>query len=149
MAATGAKLGTRTRFLREDPIGGGVFVAVAEVKSIGGPSLSRDAVEATHTESPDDHAEFIPGLANGGEVSLVLNFRPEHVSQGATAGLLKDFQDGVVRNWRIEWPQFPNTPTLTFPGFLTGWEPSSAAKELISVAAKLKVTGKTVATNFA
>ena len=62
MAATGAKLGTRTRFLREDPIGGGVYVAVAEVKSIGGPSLSRDAVEATHTESPDDHAEFIPGL---------------------------------------------------------------------------------------
>ena len=71
MAATGAKLGTRTRFLREDPVGGGVYVAVAEVKSIGGPSLSRDAVEATHTESPDDHAEFIPGLANGGEVALV------------------------------------------------------------------------------
>src|SRR6185436_920891 len=95
MPATGAKLGTKTRFLREDPVGSGTFVAVAEVKSIGGPSLSRDAVEATHMESPDDHAEFIPGLANGGEVSLVLNFRPEHVSQGATAGLLKDFQDGI------------------------------------------------------
>jgi hypothetical protein len=149
MAATGAKLGTRTRFLREDPVGGGVFTATAEVKHIGGPKLSRDSIEATTTESPDDHAEFIPGLANGGEVALVLNFRPEHVSQGATAGLLKDFQDGTVRNWRIEWPQFPNTPTLTFPGFLTGWEPSSAAKELISVAVAIKVTGKTVATNFA
>ena len=31
MAATGAKLGTRTRFLREDPVGGGVYVAVAGI----------------------------------------------------------------------------------------------------------------------
>ena len=149
MAATGAKLGTKTRFLREDPVGGGVYAPVAEVKSIGGPSLSRDAVEATHTESPDDHAEFVPGIANGGEISLVLNFRPEHTSQGATAGLLKDFQDGTVRSWRVEWPQFPLTPTLTFSGFLTGWEPTSAAKDLLTVACKLKITGKTTATNFA
>ena len=149
MAATGAKIGKKTTFEKEDPVGSGTYVPVAEVKSLGGPSMSRDAVDATNFDSPDDYEEPIPGLKKGGEVSLVLNFRPEHVSQGATAGLLKDFQDGIVRNWRIEWPQFPNTPTLTYPGFLTGWEPSSAAKKLISVAVSIKVTGKTVATNFA
>ena len=52
--ATGAKIGTKTRFLREDPVDSGTFVTVAEVKSVGGPSLSRDAVEATTLESPDD-----------------------------------------------------------------------------------------------
>jgi hypothetical protein len=149
MAATGAKIGTKTQFLREDAVGGGVYTSVAEVKSIGGPSLSRAAVEATHTESPDDHDEFIPGTANGGEISLVLNFRPEHMSQGAAAGLLKDFQDGTVRGWQVKWPQFPLTPTLTFSGFLTGWEPTSAAKDLLTVACKIKITGKTTATNFA
>ncbi len=149
MAATGAKLGTKTRFLKEDPVDGGTFVSVAEVKSIGGPSLSRDAVEATHTESPDDHAEFVPGIANGGEISLVLNFRPEHVSHGSNSGLLADFLAGTTRKWRVEWPQFPNTPTLTVPGFITGWEPSSAAKDLLTVAVKIKVTGKAVPTDFA
>lgn len=147
--ATGAKIGTKTRFLREDPVDSGTFVAVAEVKSVGGPSLSRDAVEATTLESPDDYAEFIAGVKNGGEVSLVLNFRPEHASQGSSAGLYKDFEDGTTRKWRLEWPQFSNTPSLTFPGFLTGWEPTSAAKDLLTVAAKVKVTGKPVPANFA
>ena len=59
------------RYAFHDPFALAILDGLAEVKSIGGPSLSRDAVEATHTESPDDHAEFIPGLANGGEVSLV------------------------------------------------------------------------------
>ncbi len=59
MPATGAKLVTNTRFLREDPVESGAFVALAEVKSIGGPSLSRDAVEATLMDTPDDPAEFI------------------------------------------------------------------------------------------
>jgi hypothetical protein len=149
MPPTGAKLGTRTRFLREDPVGGNVFAAVAEVKHIGGPTMSRAVVEATTTESPDDFAEHIPGIKEGGEVSLVLNFRPDHVSQGATAGLVADFDAGTVRNWRIEWPQFANTPTLTFPGFLVGWEPTSAAKDLLTVAVKVKVTGKATPANFA
>lgn len=149
MAKTGAKIGMNTAFERESPVDSGTYAAVAEVKSIGGPSLSRDAVEATHTDSPDDYAEFVGGVANGGEVSLVLNFRPEHVSQGADSGLLKDFHDATVRNWRVRWPQFSNTPTLTFSGFLTGWEPSSAAKDLLTVAVKIKVTGKPTTTNFA
>ena len=149
MAATGAKIGNKTEFRRETVVGGGTYAAVAEVKSIGGPSLSRDAVDATHCESPDDHAEYIPGLADGGEISLVLNFRPEHTSQGASAGLLKDFQDGTVRSWQVAWPQYANTPKLTFSGFLTGWEPTTAPKDIVSVAIKIKVTGKTTATDFA
>jgi len=149
MARSGAKIGKKTQFLREDPVDSGTFVAVAEVKSINGPSQSRDAVEATHLESDDDHTEYVPGVAEGGEVSLVLNFRPEHTSQGSTAGLYKDFQEGTFRNWKIAFPQFPGTPTLGLAGFLTGWEPSIATKDLLTVAVKLKVSGRVSATAFA
>lgn len=149
MPATGAKIGAKTEFRRETVVGGGVYAVVAEVKSIGGPSLSRDPVDATHLLSDDAHAEYIPGLADGGEISLVLNFRPEHASQGATAGLLKDFQDATVRGWQVAWPQYANEPTLTFSGFLTGWEPTSAPKDMVAVAVKIKISGKTTATNFA
>lgn len=149
MAATGAKIGAKTEFRRETVVGGGAYAVVAEVKSIGGPALSRDSVDATHLLSPDDHAEYIAGLADGGEISLVLNFRPEHASQGASAGLLADFQAGTVRSWQVAWPQFTNEPTLTFSGFLTGWEPTSAPKDILTVAVKVKVSGKTTATNFA
>ena len=147
--ASGAKIGKKTRFLSETVAGGGVYAAVAEVKSIGGPSFSRDSVEATNCDSADDHEEHIPGLAAGGEISLVLNFRPEHTSQGTSAGLKKDFDDAIVKGYRIEWPQFANTPTMTVQGFLTGYEVTSATKDLLTVAVKIKVTGKPVLANFA
>jgi len=151
MAATGAKIGKKTEFYREITVGGGTYAAVAEVKSIGGPSMSRDAVDATNIDSPDDHGEYVPGVADGGEISLVLNFRPEHASQGASAGLAKDFQDGTSRSWQIKWPQFStgSPPTITFSGFLTGWEPTSATRDLLTVAVKIKISGKPTLTNFA
>lgn len=149
MARTGAKIGKKTQLLRETPVDGGVYVEVAEVKSIGGPSLSRDAVDATHLASDDDYGEYIAGLKESGELSLVLNFRPDHVSQGSTAGLLKDFEDGTVRLWRVAWPQFTNTPTMTAAGFITGWEPQAGARDLLTVAVKIKLTGKPTLANFA
>jgi predicted secreted protein len=147
--ATGAKIGKRTQFLRENTIGGGVYSVCAEVKSIGGPTLNRDAVEATNMDSPDDHAEYIGGVADGGEISLVLNFRPDHASQGSSAGLAKDYFDGEKRGYQVQWPQFSNVPTMTVQGILTGYEVTSATKDLLTVAVKIKVTGKPVVTNFA
>ena len=143
------RIGSRARFLREDPVGSGTYVQVSEVRSIGGPSFSREAVDFTHLDSPDDYEEFKAGLKNGGEISLVLTFRPDHVTQGGVSGLQKDFEDGTERNWRIEWPQFANTPSLTVPGFLTGWELTTSAKDAITAAVKIKVTGKSTLANFA
>lgn len=149
MAASGAKKGLTTQLKRDTPKGSGTYTTQAEVKSIGGPSMSRDALEATHMDSPDDHAEYISGIADGGEVTLVLNFRPEHATHGTTSGMLKSFQDGTVENWKIEWPQFTSTPTLAFSGLITGWEPSTAVRDVITVAVKIKISGKVTASNFA
>lgn len=147
--ATGAKLGKKTLFQREQPLGSGAYVTLAEMKSWTGPTLTRDAVEATSFDTADDYEEHIPGLKNGGEVSAVLNFRPEHTSQGAATGLLKSYEDGTIETWRVQWPQFTNTPQLTFPGFLTGWEVTGATKDLMTVSIKIKVTGKPTPANFA
>ena len=38
----------------------------------------------------------MPGIANGGEISLVLNSCPEHFSHGANSGFLADFCDAWV-----------------------------------------------------
>jgi hypothetical protein len=148
MASSGAKVGKNTRFLRETGEGSGVYVIVAEVQSINGPKMIRDAVEATNLSSDDDHGEHVPGVADGGDVDLMLNHRPDHASHGS-GGLSADFQSGTVRNWRIEWPQFPNTPSMTFRGFLTGYEVTAATKTLLTASAKFKVTGKPTLANFA
>ena len=69
MATGGAKLGTRTRFLREDPVGSGTYVAVAEVKSIGGSSISRGAVEVSHIAPPGHVAIAQWPLGRGGALA--------------------------------------------------------------------------------
>jgi predicted secreted protein len=147
--ASGAKLGKKTLFQREQPVGSGSYVTLAEMKQWSGPSLTRDVVDATSFDTADDYEEQIPGLKNGGEVSATLNFRPEHTSQGAASGLLKSFEDGTIETWRVQWPQFSGTPQMTFPGFLIAHEVTGATKELLSVQIKIKVTGKPTATNFA
>jgi tail tube protein len=149
MPRTGAKIGLKTQFYREHPVDSGNYSKVAEVRQIGGPTLSRGDAEATHLESPDDYEEFLPSVKSGGEVSLVLNFRPDDVSQGNSAGLLKDFEDGTIRNWKVIWPQFANSPQLVIPGYIKGWEPTTAVKDAIGVAVKIKVTGKPTPSNFA
>jgi hypothetical protein len=145
----GGKIGSRTRFLRDIPALSGNYVQVGKVRSIGGPSRTRDAVEDTDMSTPDDYEHFIAGLKNGGEISLVVTFRPDDASLGPNGGLEQDFEDGTERNWRCEWPQFAGTPQLTVLGFLTGYEVTTATKDLITAAIKIKVNGKPTTANFA
>ena len=53
------------------------WTTVAEVGNITPPSFARDAQDATHTESTEGWREFIPGLKDGGEISVELNFVPD------------------------------------------------------------------------
>jgi len=148
--ATGGKIGNKTQFHMESPAGSGNFVQIAEVKQLSGPTKSRGVADATHLETPDDYEEQVASIKNGGEVSLSLNFRPDDISQGALSGLDAAFEDGVTRKWKIAYPQFPNAPYITFPGFLTaGPEPTVAVKDVIGTTVKIKVTGKPIPTNFA
>ena len=148
MAETGAKIGKRTTFKRETPLDSGNFVAVCEVKSINGPGLNREEADATNFDSPDDLEEMIASIKKAPEVSLGLNFRPDHGTQGNTTGLFKLYDDGTTERWRIEFPQFPGSPTITFKGYLTSLEPVSTTKEIVSLAAKIRVTSKPVLVNF-
>lgn len=149
--STAAKIGKKTQFLREDSTPGtGTYTQVAEVKSIGGPSLSRDSVDATNMDSADEFGEFIGGIGDGGEISLVLNSVPTNATHGGTSGLVADMLSGTTRSWQIKWPQFSSgsPPTMTFSGFLTSHEIQSATRELVTTSVRIKVTGKPTLTNI-
>lgn len=49
---------------------------LVQVVSFTLPSDSTDRVETTHLKSPNRRREYTSGLIDGGEVSVVLNFRP-------------------------------------------------------------------------
>jgi predicted secreted protein len=73
--ATNASIGFGTLFqIRDAALSPPDYVTVGEVTNITLPNLSRDAVDATHTESTGGWREFIPGLKDAGEVTIEMNF---------------------------------------------------------------------------
>lgn len=132
---TEARIGHGTLF----KIGNGatpeVFTTVAEVTSITPPGMSRDAIDATHMESPDGWREFIGGLKDGGEVELGLNWVPG----SATTILLMAEIEAAAGNKQIV---FPNGEIFSFAALCTGLSPEAPVDGKMEASATYKVSGK-------
>ncbi|WPY93157.1 phage tail tube protein [Limimaricola variabilis] len=91
----------------------GTYAPAAEVIAITPPSRSREAIDATHLNSPDAYREFIAGIMEGGEASLTLNFEPSE-----TDTLVDAFEAGKGKYEII----FPNGVKMQFSGIFTSYE---------------------------
>lgn len=132
---TSARIGHGAQF----KIGNGatpeVFTAVAEVTSITPPGMSRDAIDATHMDSPDGWREFIGGLKDGGEVELALNWVPG----SATTILLMTEIAAAAGNKQVV---FPGGEIFSFSALCTGITPETPVDGKMEASATYKVTGK-------
>lgn len=121
------------------------WVTVAEVTNITPPNLSRDAQEATHTESTEGWREFIPGLKDAGEVSAELNFVPD---SDTTALLMAQFDSATLTTARILFADgdvdaSPLTCSVwTFSAVLTGFPPEAPVDGKMTATATFKISGK-------
>src|SRR5262245_34626926 len=88
------------------------FVDMVGVKSITGPSISRDTHDTTDM-SADQYRTFIGGLVDGGEVSFEANFLPrdptqtQDVPDNEAPGFMGEFDLAScdsLGNWRILIP---------------------------------------------
>ena len=118
-----------------------VFTTVAQVKSISGPGLSMDAIDATHHSSTAGWREYIGGLLDGGEVSFDINYDPVENTHDAGTGLLKDMSDKTVRNFQVVFPDTATT-TWTVAALVTGFEVGAPIDDILSAAVTLKLSGQ-------
>lgn len=133
MPATTAALGKNARFGIKGS--GSTYVYVAEVTNLTPPGFSRDTVEATHLESPDDFKEYIAGLADGGEATITINYAPA-VSDALMTSFLAPVDD-----FRVLFPS--GTVALDFSGIVTGYEIGDlVADDKMSATFTVKATGK-------
>lgn len=134
---TQAAIGHGIHFARGDGDEPEVFTNIAEVYQVTPPSLSRDPVQATHTDSPDAIHEYIAGMGDAGEASITMNFLPGHATQGDSAGgLMNDWRTSHVGNYRIT---FPAGTTWTFRGMVTGFETDAPIEDRMTATATFKV----------
>lgn len=113
------------------------FTAIAEVKSISGPSMSMETIDATHMESPSGYREILPSFRNGGEVSFDLNFLPANATQ---VGLLTSFTNASLKNYQLIFPD-SGTTTWGFAAYVTGFSPSAAVDDILAASATLTISG--------
>lgn len=111
--------------------------AIAEVAGITGPGISRNAIDATHLNSPSQAKEFIAGLIDAGEVSLDLNWLP---SDATHAALFNDLMAGTKDTYSIVWPNAGPT-TWTFTALVTAFSPTAPKDDRLSASATLKLSG--------
>lgn len=130
------KLGLGTQFQREGATPG-TYETIAQVASITPPQIEADDVEIEDLDPVDDYKKYLPGLLDGGEVSLTLNF------DGSTAGhtaLLGDANSRTTKNFKIV---LPDTAAWAFSGYVKGFAPQEiTAGEVMQAEVTIKVTGK-------
>ena len=138
---TGAKTGLGIIIGVGDGASPEVFTPFAEIKGVSGPSISKNMIEATHSESPDGWVENIAGLLTAGEVTFEMNFLPLDASQDGATGALAIIQERVNRNYQILIPTSPVTPWVV-PGQLSGYDPSMPFDDKMTLAITLTPSGK-------
>ena len=129
------------------------FISILGVKSMSGPSISRDVQDVTSMTSGDGWREFIGGLNDGGEVSFEANWLPRDPTQsqeqdtGGDTGFMGEFdKDSCASrgNWRILVPACPGEDevSLTFAGIVTGQNIEIPMDDVMSFQGTIKVSGR-------
>ena len=114
---------------------------VAKLLNIDPPEMSREDIDATNHDSPDEFREFIPGLKNGGEVPLEGHLIPGNETQKS---LLAALDVNEPEQWVIEFPTNPKM-TVTFMGYVKAFKAGAAPVDgLLTFTSTIKVTGKPV-----
>lgn len=141
MAASNAILGFGAVFKISDGAETPADVTIAEVVSVGWPSVQVDDVEVTHHGSPDDFREYIGGLKDAGEVSVTINWIPGDASSNMLLGLVGT---RTVRAMKIVTA---NDFQAAFPGYIKGFEVTQETSSALQATVTIRVAGAPVFTD--
>ena len=120
--------------------GGGteVFTTIAKIKDISGPGFNRGTHDASTQTT--DWGEIVPGIKMGGQVTFDINLIPTEGTHDQTTGLLKDFIDGVKRNFQLVFPDAGNT-VWQFAAYVLNFEPDAPVDGLLTASLTVEITG--------
>lgn len=114
---------------------------MVQVVSFGLPEDKVDEVETTHLKSPNKRREFIGGLIDGGEVDVVLNYRPGSDTDIAARDALRS---GTTRACLFVVPDEEGIPEwqVATSGIVKGYSRGEVVADgKLEATLTLKVTG--------
>ena len=139
---TQAKNAQGTLLQRGDGATPEVFTTIAEINNIEGPELEAEEIEVTNHDSPDGYKEFIPGLKDGGSISIEGNFV---ATDDTHQQLIADFESGEVNNYRILLPDSTveaSKSRWTFAAMVKSLSTKYPTSGSVTFSAALRISGK-------
>ena len=131
-----AKSGVGVSFQRWAAVGSsGDWVEIAEIRSITGPSMTRDIIDTTTLNTEGGYRTFITGFRNPGTLALSMNY-----TRAGYEALKDDFESDALQNYRIVLPDDDET-VLEFEGIVTEI-PLTIPEDLISVDTVIQISGQ-------
>jgi len=114
---------------------------LAELTSIGGPSMKAETIDLSTHDSSDQFREFVAGMRDGGELTVEGNF----ISSDSTGqiALVTDMQAGSSKTLIITGPTSAAF-TWTLTAICTAFEPTFPYDGKLGFTASFKATGKPV-----
>jgi predicted secreted protein len=114
-----------------------VFTLIPEVRSITGPSMSADVLDATSHDTPGGFRDKKQGLKDWGTLSFEMLWIP---SNAMHLQLFADYKAGTERNYKVIYPNVGNT-TFSFRGFVSNNPMSAPFDQLLTKTVELVILG--------
>lgn len=108
--------------------------AIAEVKSISGPTMTREMIDVTNLDSTGGYREFIPSFRDGGTVTLSMNF-----SYAGYTALKADFQSDTLVNYEI---LLSDGTSVNFSGYVQDLPINVTFDDAVTSDVTIKVSGE-------
>lgn len=94
-----------------------VLTEWVEVKSFTLPNGETEKLDATHLKSPNRRREFISGMIDDGDITIVLNYVPGSVTD---VNIMQAFTEGDTRDYMAVVPRATTDWEITGTGFISG-----------------------------
>ncbi len=117
------------------------FESIPWLQSISGPDETFDTVDVTTHSSIGGFREFISGLADGGELTVTINWHPEETTHQELEAALHA-REPVA--FQLSWSALANYATdnlMDFTAYVTGLTRASPIDAQITRDLTLKITG--------
>lgn len=126
---TDAIAGVGTVFTRDS-------VAIAEIRNITGPGMTRAFIDVSNLDSTGGYREFIAGFRDGGELTFSMNF-----TIGGYDDLLLDYESESIQSYELILPDSGAT-TFSFSGFVTNLPLNITPDDAVTVDVTIKISGQ-------
>lgn len=132
----GDAISAQGTIIERDPLGAGAFAAVAELRDISGPALSRNPIETTNHNDGDE--SFVVGIRRHGEVTFQVGYIPTDDSHDDTDGLISSWQNGDRDVFRVTYPEGTQ---WVFSGFVTNFAVQAPVDDGLVADVSIRTTG--------